>query len=170
MAVLENRIEVLNQENANLRSRLEHLENQVRENRSETMRAKVETESLVENSVKWMKEAVNSFDNKLSNYSSSMSKQVEEVASNRESVVRQIEKRVCELENKRSSNQQEQQVLHLLKEELKWLQRQKTKLQAERKESNILQKQVAAKVQHMEVLSAVMNTPFVCVSRVGAFS
>jgi hypothetical protein len=170
MAVLENRIEALNQENANLRSRLEHLENQVRENRSETMRAKVETESLVENNVKWMKEAVNSFDNKLSNYSSSMSKQVEEVASNRESVVRQIEKRVCELENKKSSNQQEQQVLHLLKEELKWLQRQKTKLQAERKESNILQKQVAAKVQHMEVLSAVMNTPFVCVSRVSAFS
>ena len=166
VAVLENKIEALNQENANLRSRLEHLENQVREGRSETIRAKAETESLVENNVKWMKEAVNSFDSKLSNYSSSMSKQVEEVASNRESVVRQIEKRVCELENKKSSNQQEQQVLHLLKEELKWLQRQKTRLKAERKESNILQKQLAAKVQHMEALSAVMN---LCLS-FGAFS
>lgn len=162
VAVLENKIEALNQENANLRSRLEHLENQVREGQSEAIRTKAETESLVENSVKWMKEAVNSFDSKLSNYSSSMSKQVEEVAGNRDSVVRQIEKRVCELENKKSSNQQEQQVLHLLKEELKWLQRQKTKLKAERKQSSILQKQIAARVQHMETLSSVMNAPFVC--------
>lgn len=156
MSVLENRIEALNQENVNLKSRLEHLENQVREGRSETMRVKAETDSLVENSVKWMKETVNSFDSKLSNYSSSMLKQVEEVASS--SSVRQIQERLSELENARSkgSNQQEEQVLHLLKAELKWLQRQKEKLKSERKENSVLQKQIVGKLQLMQDLSAVI--------------
>lgn len=158
--ILESRIESISHENSNLRKQLEFVENQLRENLSETAKIKLVTESVVENNLKWMKEALSNLETKVSSHFSSQSNKqaVEEANSN---MLRLTQEKVTELENKlvkSSTPGQQEETLHLLKAEIKWLERQKGKLKSDRKELQVLEKQVQGKLKLLDGLSTVWRS------------
>lgn len=163
MLVLESRIESTAQENASLRARLDFVENQLRENRNESSRIKLDTETVVESHLKWMREAVNNLDNKISSHSF-QSKQAGDEANNREYLLRQTQEKLLELEGKlvkSTASGQQEEILQLLKAELKWLERQKMKLKNDRANLQVFEKQIQGKLQLLDGLSAVIELYFV---------
>lgn len=162
MLILENKIEMMSQENTNLRARLELVENQMRENRNESSRIKTDAETVVESHLKWMREAVNNLDNKISSQSSQYKKEASEESNSREILLHQMQQKLLEFESKlakssASSGHQQEEKLHLLKAEFKWLERQKKKLKSDKKELQALQKQIQGKQQLLDEFSAVVS-------------
>ncbi len=162
MLILESKIEMMSQENTNLRARLELVENQMRENRNESSRIKTDTETVVESHLKWTREAVNNLDNKISSQSSQYKKEASEESNSREILLHQMQQKLLEFESKlvkssASSGHQQEEALHLLKAEFKWLERQKKKLQNDKKELQALQKQIQGKQQLLDEFSAVVS-------------
>jgi hypothetical protein len=163
MLILENKIEMMSQENTNLRARLELVENQMRENRNESSRIKTDAETVVESHLKWMREAVNNLDNKISSQSSQYKKEASEESNSREILLHQMQQKLLEFESKliakssASSGHQQEETLHLLKAEFKWLERQKKKLKNDKKELQALQKQIQGKQQLLDEFSAVVS-------------
>jgi hypothetical protein len=153
---------MMSQENTNLRARLELVENQMRENRNESSRIKTDTETVVESHLKWMREAVNNLDNKISSQSSQYKKEASEESNSREILLHQMQQKLLEFESKlakssASSGHQQEETLHLLKAEFKWLERQKKKLKSDKKELQALQKQIQGKQQLLDEFSAVVS-------------
>ncbi|KAI9564162.1 hypothetical protein GHT06_007900 [Daphnia sinensis] len=135
MLTLENKIELTCQENSNLRVRLEFLENQLRENRNESSRIKTDTEAVVENHFKWTRETVDNLDKKISTYSS----------------------QCTHIKSSIASGHQQEETLQLLKAECKWLERQKKKLNSDRKELRIFQKKIQEKQRILDEFSAELS-------------
>lgn len=153
--ILETKIESMSQENLNLRSRLEFVESQLRDTRSDTSRIKQDTETAIGSNLKWVKEAVSNLENRISSHSSNQAKQADEEANN---LWRQTNERIADLESKlvkNSTSEQKEETLRLLKGEIKWLERQKGKLSNDRKELQALQKKNQGKLQLLEGLSSV---------------
>ena len=161
--ILENRIEMTSQENTNLRARLDIVENQMRENRNESSRIKIDTETVVENHLKWMREAVNNLDNKISSHSSQCKQTAGEESNSRDLLLHQIQQKLLEFESQlvkssATSGHQQQETLHLLRAEFKWLERQKKKLKNDRKQLKILQEHIQGKQQLLNEFSAVYSS------------
>jgi hypothetical protein len=159
--ILENKIEMTSQENTNLRARLDIVENQMRENRNESSRIKIDTETVVENHLKWMREAVNNLDNKISSHSSQCKQTAGEESHSRDLLLHQMQQKLLEFESQlvkssTTSGHQQQETLHLLKAEFKWLERQKKKLKNDRKQLKILQEHIQGKQQLLNEFSAVL--------------
>ena len=136
--LLESRLESATQDNASLRARLDFVENQLRENRNESSRIKLDTETVVESHLKWMREAVNNLDNKISSHSFQS-------------------KQAGDENSKSSASAKQEEILQLLKAEVKWLQRQKGKLKNDRADLQVLERQIQGKLQLVDGLSAVLN-------------
>lgn len=160
MLILENKMELTSQENSGLRARLEFVENQLRENRNENSRIKTDTETVVESHLKWMREAVNNLDNKILTHSSQNKHQAGEENSSRELLLQQMQEKLLDFESKLAKNSiisghQQEETLHLLKAECKWLERQKKKLKNDRKELRVFQHKIQDKQRILEEFSAV---------------
>ena len=160
--ILENKIEMMSQENTNLRARLEFVENQMRETRAESSRIKTDTENVVESHFKSMTDAVNNLDNKITSHSSQYKKDFGEESYSREILLHKMQQKLLEFESKlvkssTKSGHQQEETLHLLKAEFKWLERQKKKLKNDKKELQLLQKQIQGKQQLLDEFSAVVS-------------
>ncbi|KAK4019552.1 hypothetical protein OUZ56_001567 [Daphnia magna] len=162
MITLENRLELTSQENTNLRVRLEFVENQLRENRNDSSRIKTDTEAVVESHFKWMRETVDNLDKKISTNSSQCKHHAGEESSSRELIFQQMQEKLLDFESKlvkssTASGHQQEETLHLLKAECKWLERQKKKLNSDRKELRVFQKKIKEKQQSLDEFSAELS-------------
>ncbi|XP_032798322.2 uncharacterized protein LOC116935052 isoform X2 [Daphnia magna] len=162
MITLENRLELTSQENTNLRVRLEFVENQLRENRNDSSRIKTDTEAVVESHFKWIRETVDNLDKKISTNSSLCKHHAGEESSSQELIFQQMQEKLLDFESKlvkssTASGHQQEEMLHLLKAECKWLERQKKKLNSDRKELRVFQKKIKEKQQSLDEFSAELS-------------
>ncbi|KAK4019554.1 hypothetical protein OUZ56_001569 [Daphnia magna] len=162
MLTLENRLELTSQENTNLRVRLEFVENQLRENRNDSSRIKTDTEAVVESHFKWIRETVDNLDKKISTNSSLCKHHAGEESSSQELIFQQMQEKLLDFESKlvkssTASGHQQEEMLHLLKAECKWLERQKKKLNSDRKELRVFQKKIKEKQQSLDEFSAELS-------------
>ncbi|XP_057371097.1 uncharacterized protein LOC130692047 isoform X2 [Daphnia carinata] len=164
MLTLENRIELTSQENKNLLVRLDFVENQLRENRNESSRIKLDTETVVESHLKWMRETVDNLDKRISTHSSQCKHYAGEESSSRE-LLQQMQEKLLNFESKLvkssiATGHQQEETLHLLKAECKWLERQKKKLNSDRKELRVFQKKIQEKQRILDEFSAELSKTF----------
>lgn len=153
---MEGRIDGLVQDNASLRARLEAAELAIGRNQESVRTAKLDLEAAMDSQAKLTREAVNRLE---------ATAAVKESAANEE--IRSMQNRINQLQNQldnlssaaSGSNQirSAEEVLSLLKAELKWLERQKTKLKQERQEHRQLQLEIQRQLERMHTLSTVSN-------------
>lgn len=160
---MESKLETLHQDNVNLRSRLETAESQLRDSRSELSRIKSDAEATVENNLKWIKESVNSLDNKVNSQSSQFhtgANETIQTVRNIESLYGKIQDRLDDVERRQSEKAAKgycEEVQLLLHNELKWLRHEKDKLKKNRKDNKIEFQEVHGKINLLDQFAMVCD-------------
>lgn len=163
---MESRLETLQQENTTLRARLETVENQLRDYKSESLRTKPEIEASVESQLKPLKELVNNLDSKVNVQSSlvqSATNETNQTLRNLENLHSKIQERMNEVErwqSEKASKGYSEEIQLLLKNELKWLRQEKDKLKKNRKENQLGFQGVHGKLNLLDRFAMVSNTSY----------